>query len=450
MSYCTVDRLMSDEEIDTFGNSDDQRTPIPPPMPFIHVNYYKLDQQVSDATAEITSSDYPRKRKRRRYRPKVKNMRHVTPIPPTPATAPAPAPAPLSAPTSPPAPLRRQKSIFQKMFKKPKKAPQIPSVTTSLPPQPPPPPRSLFPNLFVPRNKNLPKNSKLPPRPPLPPTRTPQQLEPQRYDRNTSTSSTSQSSWTPQPPQPKQEPQHYDRQTSKSSSSESSYIPRPPPPPPFDMIEMRYKYYGNFVRLRSYNSNTSSSPDIQPMSQPSTSVDGADSFWSSPDINAKAGIYISKGKDQWKMEQENTVKKNGGPSFVNSIFKSGNKNIKLPSSKTSPLPPTRSRPQPRPTPQTQPQPQHYYRQSSMSSSSQSSYIPQPPPLPPFDMPAMRYKYIGDHFARLRSFNSNTSSSPDLQPMGQPSTFMDGGDMLWFSPDVNAKAGIFISKYSSIR
>ncbi|GJV42116.1 hypothetical protein Tco_1420556 [Tanacetum coccineum] len=114
-------------------------------------------------------------------------------------------------------------------------------------------------------------------------------------------------------------------------------------------------------------------------------------------------------------------------SFLNNIFKPGNKNKKLFSSKTSPLP--RSRPQPRPPPQPKPQPQHYYRQSSVSSSSQSSYIPQPPPLPPFDKPANKYKYIGQYFVRLRRFNSNTSSSPDLQPMGQPSTSMDSGDML---------------------
>nr|GEU68044.1 hypothetical protein [Tanacetum cinerariifolium] len=139
-------------------------------------------------------------------------------------------------------------------------------------------------------------------------------------------------------------------------------------------------------------------------------------------------------------------------SFLNNIFKPGNKNKKISSSKTSPLPPlppTRSRPQPRPPPQPKPQPQHYYQQSSVSSSSQSSYIPQPPPLPPFDMPANKYKYIGQYFARLRSFNSNTSSSPDLQPMGQPSTSTDSGDMLWSSPDVNAKAGIFISKGKDI-
>lgn len=84
------------------------------------------------------------------------------------------------------------------------------------------------------------------------------------------------------------------------------------------MPERRYKYYGDdFVRLRSLNSNTSSSPDIQPMGQPSTSMGGGDSFWSSPDVNAKAGKYIRKEKEQRRMEQENTVKKKSGPSFIN-------------------------------------------------------------------------------------------------------------------------------------
>ncbi|GJZ42998.1 hypothetical protein Tco_0590253 [Tanacetum coccineum] len=93
-----LDWLMRDEEIDASGNSDDQRTPIPP-MPWIHVNSCKLDPQVSDATAKITSSnDHRIKINRRQYRPNVKNIRHATPIPPAPplprASSLAQAPAP--------------------------------------------------------------------------------------------------------------------------------------------------------------------------------------------------------------------------------------------------------------------------------------------------------------------------------------------------------------------
>ncbi|GJU71568.1 hypothetical protein Tco_1262973 [Tanacetum coccineum] len=68
---------------------------------------------------------------------------------------------------------------------------------------------------------------------------------------------------------------------------------------------------------KSFNSNTSSSPDLQPMGQPSTSTDSGDMLWSSLDVNAKAGIFISKGKEIWKIEQENRVEKKGGPSLVN-------------------------------------------------------------------------------------------------------------------------------------
>ncbi|GJW26311.1 ulp1 protease family, C-terminal catalytic domain-containing protein [Tanacetum coccineum] len=172
----TIDWLMRDEEIDASGNSNDQRTPIPP-MPWIHVNSCKLDPQVSDATAKITSSDDHRiKRKRRQYRPKVKNIRHATPIPPAPPLPRAPSLAQA------PAPVQGKNSIFQIMFKKPRKATHIPFVTTTVPPPPPPPPSwSLFSNCFTSRNKikNIPssKNSKLPP---LPPTGPPPQPEPQR------------------------------------------------------------------------------------------------------------------------------------------------------------------------------------------------------------------------------------------------------------------------------
>ncbi|GJT87834.1 ulp1 protease family, C-terminal catalytic domain-containing protein [Tanacetum coccineum] len=236
--YDSVDWLVRDEEIDASG----QRTPIPP-MPWIHVNSCKLDPQVSDATAKITSSDDHRiKRKRRQYRPKVKNIRHATPIPPAPPLPRAPSLAQA------PAPVQGKKSIFQIMFKKPRKATHIPFVTTTVPPPPPPPPSwSLFSNCFTSRNKikNIPssKNSKLPP---LPPTGPPPQPEPQR--------------------------QRYDQQSSICSSSESSCLP--PPLPPLNMPEMKDKYYGDFVRLGSYNSNTSSSPDLQPMGQPPTFIKG--------------------------------------------------------------------------------------------------------------------------------------------------------------------------------
>ncbi|GKB26422.1 hypothetical protein Tco_0865823 [Tanacetum coccineum] len=96
--YDSVDWLMRDEEIDAYGNSDDQRTPIPL-MPWIHVNSCKLDPQVSDATAKITSSDDHRiKRKRRQFRPKVKNICHATPIPPAPPPPSAPSLAQAPAP----------------------------------------------------------------------------------------------------------------------------------------------------------------------------------------------------------------------------------------------------------------------------------------------------------------------------------------------------------------
>ncbi|GKA61089.1 hypothetical protein Tco_0760496 [Tanacetum coccineum] len=236
--YDSVDWLVRDEEIDASG----QRTPIPP-MPWIHVNSCKLDPQVSDATAKITSSDDHRiKRKRRQYRPKVKNIRHATPIPPAPPLPRAPSLAQA------PAPVQGKKSIFQIMFKNPRKATHIPFVTTTVPPPPPPPPSwSLFSNCFTSRNKikNIPssKNSKLPPLPPTGP-----------------------------PPQPELQRQRYDQQSSICSSSESSCLP--PPLPPLNMPEMKDKYYGNFVRLGSYNSNTSSSPDLQPMGQPPTFIKG--------------------------------------------------------------------------------------------------------------------------------------------------------------------------------
>ncbi|GJV08251.1 hypothetical protein Tco_1345907, partial [Tanacetum coccineum] len=135
---------MTDEAMDASGNSDDQRTPTPPPVPWIHVNYNKPDPQVCDDTNEKSSSDdqsYDTKRKRKSYRLRLRYKHRVTssirvvrharaPAPTLAAPAQAPAPAPASTP--PPA------SIFRCMFKKQNKD-KLTHPDTAAPTPPPPP-----------------------------------------------------------------------------------------------------------------------------------------------------------------------------------------------------------------------------------------------------------------------------------------------------------------------
>ncbi|GJW91355.1 hypothetical protein Tco_0168908 [Tanacetum coccineum] len=255
---------VKDERIDAYGNSDVSST-TNTTLPWI------IER------GRLTST-------------KSKNIRHATPI------HPAHLLLELHTLAQAPAPVRykEKKSIFQITFKNPRKATHIPFVTTTVPPPPPPPPSwSLFSNCFTLRNKikNIPssKNSKLPP---LPPTRP--------------------------PPQPELQRQRYDQQSSICSSSESSCLP--PPLPPLNMPEMKDKYYGNFVRLGSYNSNTSSSPDLQPMGQPPSfikgllglwiSVLGGNLKWELPTVNRQpstweCGYYVMRWMHDFVLKYQN-------------------------------------------------------------------------------------------------------------------------------------------------
>ncbi|GJX36060.1 hypothetical protein Tco_0247617 [Tanacetum coccineum] len=156
------------------GNSDDQRTPTPPPVPWIHVNYNKPNPQVCDDTNEKSSSDdqsYDTKRKRKSYRLRLRNKHHVTSsiraVRHARAPAPAPAPAALAqAPASALASTPPRASIFRSMFKKQNKDKQTHPDTAA--PTPPPPPRSFLNNIFKPGNKNKKLSSSK--TSPLPPT----------------------------------------------------------------------------------------------------------------------------------------------------------------------------------------------------------------------------------------------------------------------------------------
>ncbi|GJR48912.1 hypothetical protein Tco_1319133 [Tanacetum coccineum] len=72
---------MTDEAMGALGNSDDQRTSTPPPVPWIHVNYNKPDPQVCDDTNEKTSSadqTMTTKEDEKSYRLRLRNKRRVT------------------------------------------------------------------------------------------------------------------------------------------------------------------------------------------------------------------------------------------------------------------------------------------------------------------------------------------------------------------------------------
>ncbi|KAJ7963217.1 Hydroxyproline-rich glycoprotein family protein [Quillaja saponaria] len=92
----------------------------------------------------------------------------------------------------------------------------------------------------------------------------------------------------------------------------STPSPLPPPPPPFNIPAWKFMVQGDFIRVNSYNSSRSCSPDLKDEEGPSSSSkmgqpDGqvgwegsgestTPSFCSSPDIDTKAENFIGKFK----------------------------------------------------------------------------------------------------------------------------------------------------------
>ncbi|PWA63891.1 hypothetical protein CTI12_AA185290 [Artemisia annua] len=105
---------------------------------------------------------------------------------------------------------------------------------------------------------------------------------------------------------------YYEREEFLPSGSQSPLIPMPPPPPPpFRMPAMKFELRGDYVRIRSTHSSVCSSPDRDDVA--SILSDGGDSVgpnlgpggpisFPSPDVNAKADSFISRLKDEWRME----------------------------------------------------------------------------------------------------------------------------------------------------
>ncbi|XP_061360232.1 pollen-specific leucine-rich repeat extensin-like protein 1 [Gastrolobium bilobum] len=97
---------------------------------------------------------------------------------------------------------------------------------------------------------------------------------------------------------------------------------------------------------------------------------------------------------------------------------------------------------------------HRLEDNAMISGNESPLIPipPPPPLPPFNMPAWRFRVQGD-FVRVDSFGSSRSGSPDLDEVVDSPTSQEDGEepatgtsLFCLSPDVDSKAHTFIESF----
>ncbi|CAN0906857.1 hypothetical protein LINGRAHAP2_LOCUS24482 [Linum grandiflorum] len=264
---------------------------------------------------------------------------------PPPSRPPSPPPPP---PPPPPEKKKRSKDFLISLRRKKKKKqrqnsvenlaslfdPESESPSPLPPPPPPPPPPHFFQNLFSPKRgktKKIHSVSVAPPPPPPPP-------------RPSSTGSTevylSKSVRRPsgsriqserplgsayRPPKPVKTSSFGSVEDNAGSGNASPLIPipPPPPPPPFKMPAWKFEVRGDYVRVASFDSSRSGSPDVDSEdpsdreSSPMAVAAGASPlFCPSPDVNTKADNFIARFKAGLKLEKVNSgkAKSNLGPS----------------------------------------------------------------------------------------------------------------------------------------
>ncbi|GJT51865.1 hypothetical protein Tco_0978022 [Tanacetum coccineum] len=329
-------------------------SPPPPPSPAVaettvkvhrpHHKHTKLERKVSDATKEVTTaisnlSSLYNKQKKRKNKRRIKSESSSSNSSPSSIHStcsvesmnegePRHLLIPPSLPRPPPPPHLPFK--FQNLFKKGVKHKKMHSVPTTitlptpLPPSLPPPPSSIFNSIFKGnKSKRFNSNSSsimnnvfktgtkskrfisTPPPPMTPPRYTTSIRSKKLSVRGSHAPSVTEWEYRNRrskshgKPPLRAKTSYYERDDFPPSGSQSPLIPMPPPPPPpFRMTPMKFELRGDFVRVQSTHSSVCSSPDHDDV------YSGPISF-PSPDVNAKADSYISRLKDEWRMEKNN-------------------------------------------------------------------------------------------------------------------------------------------------
>ncbi|KAD7476870.1 hypothetical protein R6Q59_020893 [Mikania micrantha] len=304
--------------------SDSRPPPLPPPELRVHQLHHKhktFERKVSDVGTVISSLYNQRKAKNKWKRRRISGSPEMYPLSVNSVRSPEIEVPPQSlAPPPPPPPPPPPLSVFQNLFKKGGKHKRINSVPAIVPPPPPPPPpprrSSIFNNIFKSGSKtkrfNYINSTSSPPPPPLP-LPLPPPMTPQRHTVPVKSEQLSipKNLLSTKPPLPTKTISYYDRENFPTSGSQSPLIPMPPPPPPFKIPAMKFELRGDYVKIRSTHSSVCSSPDHDDINLSSTVMDGGDLIgpvsglisFPSPDVNAKADSFISRLKDEWRMEK---------------------------------------------------------------------------------------------------------------------------------------------------
>ncbi|XP_073016599.1 uncharacterized protein [Primulina eburnea] len=313
------------------------KTPLPPSELKFHPlaeRREKIQRKKSGTTNEIATaivSLYQGTQTNRKKKVKSRDIFESVAQNPSPPTVPASSSIPPVPPPPPPPP--SSKKVLQNFFRKSSKSKRVHSVSTAYPPPPPPPPpppSSIFNSIFKTgsKSKRFQLTSASSPPPPPPPPPPPSSIFNSLFKNGTKSRHLKYIETQPPPPlpptqrsRPKISPENTGKPpkpTKPSASHHESVViapasplihmppPPPPPPPPFRMPEMKFIVKGDFVRIRS----TDSSPGREDHDVVSVKSDCGDSIGPSftcpsPDVDSKADTFISKRRDEWRLEKIN-------------------------------------------------------------------------------------------------------------------------------------------------
>ncbi|XP_065869381.1 pollen-specific leucine-rich repeat extensin-like protein 2 [Euphorbia lathyris] len=193
----------------------------------------------------------------------------------------------------------------------------IPPPSPAPPPPPPPPPPHFLQNLFS-TKKSRAKKAHLAPAPPPPPPPPPRPVT--SSSRASRTTLQVAAVTTHKPPKSVRTGGFNGVEENVESGNLSPLNPIPPPPPlpPFKVNSWKFVRDGDYVRVASFNSDRSASPDLEseessPMADSSPKI--MPLFCPSPDVNTKAENFIARFRAGLKMEKMNSVtgRSNLGP-----------------------------------------------------------------------------------------------------------------------------------------
>ncbi|CAK7356896.1 unnamed protein product [Dovyalis caffra] len=323
-----VDTFVTNQKEVSYRSSPPPSPPLPPSPPPSKLVRRKVKRTYQDLGYHEKRTDHDQEKK-------FENLYNIPPPSPLPPPPP-PTPPPMFSKND----KRRGKDFLISLRRKKKKQRQKsvenleslfnpePSTTTStlhlIPPPPPPPPPHFFQTLFSKKGKTKKLHPVPPPPPPPPPpvTRVSKVVSQKVTSRTKAQVAAVTSHKPPKTVKTSSFNSVEENNVASGNASPLIPIPPPPPPPPFKMPAWKFVLDGDYVRVESFDSSRSGSPDLdgiedatsdKDQSSPMAAAGGSDSaamplFCPSPDVNTKADNFIARFRAGLNLEKVNSVR----------------------------------------------------------------------------------------------------------------------------------------------